>query len=542
MVDAVSQDSGSSSLTEATSPTKEATVSPSSNNRTVRQIARQVHLWLGLIAFAWLFVLGITGFILDHPEWRWTKQWTVTSAFGSDHIFIDETLGIILRNFHVDHTNPERMIAGGERGLWRRANANAPWVDVPYENARGLPRLLAMVPDLRAPWQRIWLATDDGIWVVHGSEGQARQVALPGLEIAALSVGSSPAELIGATPDQAFRLNVADTDTDLNEPLWISLADTQVRNMPETINLARVLTDMHLGWGLFSRDTSVLINDFGALAIAFLCVTGFVQWWLPRRWRNAKAGGRKTKAQGRTADRASTMRFIYRSHAPILGVLAVLPILYLCITGIFFDHARTFMVASKETHISRDLLFSAFDLTDMRGEITGVVGTPNKPETLSLMTRIGLVRTTDNGQTWDMVDDLPMLAHAKGGLTGTLYTHGTTFVGTHGGPIYTRHDGEETWAQIPGLRMFIQDAAKIGDEWILKGSRGFVRGTLDGNLAPIEVPLPEMSGMPINSFVADLHAGFMFTDHWIWVNDVIAIIAIFLALSGLLNLCYRRWS
>ena len=528
MVDAVSQQSG-------TRPSPASAGTPEGAKRLVRRVARQVHMWLGLVAFVWLFVLGVTGFILDHPEWRWTKQWTVTSAFGSDHIFIDETLGIILRNFHVDPANPDRMIGGGERGLWRRANTEAPWVDVPYENARGLPRLLAMVPDLRAPWQRIWLATDDGIWVVHGSDGPARQIALSGLEVVALSVGSSPAELIGATPDRAFRLSVDDPDAIAsNGPLWISLANTEVSGMPETINLARVLTDMHLGWGLFSRETSVLINDFGALAIAVLCLTGFLQWWLPRRWR-------KAKVEGRASDRASVMRVIYRSHAPILGVLAVLPILYLCITGIFFDHARTFMIASKDTHVSRDVLFSAFDLTDMRGEVTGAIGTPDAPETLSLMTRIGLVQTTDNGQTWRMIDDLPMLAHAKGGLTGMLYTHGATFIGTHGGPNYVRYDGEDTWSQIQGLRMFIQDATRIGDEWILKGSRGFVRGTLDGNLTPLEVPLPDITGMSINSFVADLHAGFMFTDHWVWVHDIVAVIAIFLALSGLVNLCYRRW-
>ncbi len=186
-------------------------------------------------------------------------------------------------------------------------------------------------------------------------------------------------------------------------------------------------------------------------------------------------------------------------------------------------------------------MFSAFDLTDMRGEVTGVVGAPDAPETLSVMTRIGLVRTTDNGQTWSMVDDLPMLAHAKGGLTGMLYTHDATFIGTHGGPNYVRYDGEDTWTQIPRLRMFIQDATQIGDEWILKGSRGFVRGTLDGNLTPVDIPLPDITGMPINSFVADLHAGFMFTDHWVWVNDVVAALAIFLTVSGLINLCYRRW-
>ena len=528
MVDATSQGTG-------TNPSATSTGTLSRARPLVRRVTRQVHMWLGLIAFSWLFVLGVTGFILDHPEWRWTKQWTVTSAFSSDHIFIDETLGIILRNFHVDPANPDRMIGSGERGLWRRANTEVPWADVDYENARGLPRLLAMVPDQRASWQRIWLATDDGIWLTHGSDEPARQVALPGLEIVALSIGSSPTELIGATPNRAFRLSIDDPDAvATTEPLWIPLADVKVDNMPETINLARVLTDMHLGWGLFSRDMSVLINDFGALVIAILCVTGLLQWWLPRRWR-------KSRAEGRASSRAATMRVIYRSHAPILGVLVVLPILYLCITGIFFDHARTFMIASKDIHVSRDVLFSAFDLTDMRGEVNAAVGTAGAPETLSLMTRIGLVTTDDNGETWRMVDDLPMLAHAKGGLTGMLYTHDTTFIGTHGGPIFVRYDGEDSWSQIPGLRMFVQDAARIGDEWILKGSRGFARGTLDGNLAPLEVPLHDITGIPINSFVADLHAGFMFTDHWVWVNDVVAIIAIFLALSGLINLCYRRW-
>lgn len=528
MVDLTSQETG-------TQPDSGSAKAPASAKPSLRRFARLAHTWLGLIALTWLFVLGITGFILDHPEWRWAKQWTVTSAFGSDHIFIDETLGIILRNFHVDADNPDHMIAGGERGLWRKAKADAPWVDVPYEDARGLPRLLAMVPDPRAPWHRIWLATDDGIWVVHGGEGSARQVALRDQEVVALSIGSSSAELIGATPDDAFRLNVSDAEA-MPSPVLMSLANANVRGMPETINLARVLTDMHLGWGLFSRETSVLINDFGALAIAFLCVTGLLQWWLPRRWRKSKA-----EAKASTANKSSQLRLLYRSHAPVLGVLAVFPILYLCVTGIFFDHARPLMIASKNTHISRDVLFSAFDLTDLRGEVTGVVGTPGTPETLHLMTRLGLVRTSDNGQTWQLVNDLPMLAHAKGGLTGMLYTDGVTFIGTHGGPNYVRYDGEDTWSQIPGLRMFIQDAAKAGDEWILKGSRGFVRGTLDGQLNPVEVALPNISGMPINSFVADLHAGFMFTDHWVWVNDIIAVMAIFLVISGLINLCYRRW-
>ena len=39
---------------------------------------RVIHKWAGLAALAWLSVLGITGWILDHRDWRWTHQWART--------------------------------------------------------------------------------------------------------------------------------------------------------------------------------------------------------------------------------------------------------------------------------------------------------------------------------------------------------------------------------------------------------------------------------------------------------------------------------
>ncbi|MEZ5566087.1 MAG: hypothetical protein R3F24_11425 [Gammaproteobacteria bacterium] len=85
--------------------------------RRLRAVALKVHRWLGLTAMAWLVVLGATGVILDHPNWRWTKQWTVTEAFGSPHVLEDEAKGTILRQFQINPDNSAQWLAGGERGL-----------------------------------------------------------------------------------------------------------------------------------------------------------------------------------------------------------------------------------------------------------------------------------------------------------------------------------------------------------------------------------------------------------------------------------------
>ena len=33
-----------------------------------------IHKWAGLVGAAWLAVLGLTGFLLDHDSWRWIQQ------------------------------------------------------------------------------------------------------------------------------------------------------------------------------------------------------------------------------------------------------------------------------------------------------------------------------------------------------------------------------------------------------------------------------------------------------------------------------------
>ncbi|MBM3515483.1 MAG: hypothetical protein FJX59_17480, partial [Alphaproteobacteria bacterium] len=47
---------------------------------------RTIHKLAGLTALIWLSVLGLTGWILDHHEWRWSHQWTVPQGWASPQI------------------------------------------------------------------------------------------------------------------------------------------------------------------------------------------------------------------------------------------------------------------------------------------------------------------------------------------------------------------------------------------------------------------------------------------------------------------------
>ena len=89
----------------------------------LRPIALKVHRWAALAAMLWLIVLGLTGFSLNHPQWRWLQQVTVTEAFASKHVLQDEARGTIIRKFQVNHAAPGEMLgeAGEDFGAARTA-------------------------------------------------------------------------------------------------------------------------------------------------------------------------------------------------------------------------------------------------------------------------------------------------------------------------------------------------------------------------------------------------------------------------------------
>ena len=161
-----------------------------------RVTVRLIHKWAGLIAVAWLSVLGLTGWVLDHHEWRWSHQWTVPDWVTSAQI--DRLVpGTVMRHIEVDPANDQHWIGASERGLWHTGDGGKTWSDIPFAGLSGHPQVFRFVTAGDGGLDLIYMATDDGLWTISGGTA-AERFALDGHVITALSAGSTATELVGS--------------------------------------------------------------------------------------------------------------------------------------------------------------------------------------------------------------------------------------------------------------------------------------------------------------------------------------------------------
>eukprot|EP01035_Chromulina_nebulosa_P013191 gene13191-17538_t len=91
-----------------------------------------------------------------------------------------------------------------------------------------------------------------------------------------------------------------------------------------------------------ARGWSVWLNDFAGVAIIFLSLTGFSYWLIKR---NGKAMGMSLPA------RKGAVKWLFRSHGPLVGLIATLPILYIAATAIPLNHIWGFIDATKDWNV-----------------------------------------------------------------------------------------------------------------------------------------------------------------------------------------------
>ncbi|MEQ8509425.1 MAG: PepSY-associated TM helix domain-containing protein [Rhodospirillaceae bacterium] len=500
-----------------------------------RITVRLVHRWAGLAAVAWLSVLGLTGWILDHHDWRWTHQWTVPDWVTSARI--DRLVpGTVMRHIEISQTNDQHWIGASERGLWETTDGGATWQDIPFEGQSGHPQVFRFMPTGAGGLDLIYMATDDGIWTVSGSadaNAVAKPFALEGEVVTALSAGSTATELVGALHHGTlFRVDV-NTPRDVT---MIEVDDVTVSGLPESVTLNRFILDLHVGKGFLEQPWSILINDYGGIAMTILGLTGFLFWWLPRKWRTEKPNGTLKTRQ-------KILRWLFRSHGPVIGVLAIVPILYLSITGIMVDHIYTLIEYGKSVHLPRENLPPIYQYRSLEGEIRYVIAYPDEPNRLSVSTRFGVLDTNDGGKTWTGDTTLPATLGTDAGLVNLLREDDMVFVGIGTvGNAYRKIDEKEwTFVDMPADHLAITDVSRQGDMWYLKNSRMISKGTLDGGFEASGVAYPPITGTTFFLFLADIHTGNIVHSEFIWVNDLVALMAIILAITGPIAWWRRKW-
>lgn len=500
---------------------------------TTSSLWRKIHKLAGLIALAWLTVLGLTGWILNHHEWRWSHQWSVPDWVTSARI--DRLVrGTIMRQVYADPVDASRYIGASERGLWITSDGGQTWTDITWEGADGLPQTYDFVAGPTKDLNHVWLGTDDGIWIVKDNGTRAVPFALQGKDITSLSVGSTPGELIGVEHHtRIFRLDTANPSA----ITWTDVDDVQVSGLPDSLSLPAFTLDLHVGTGLLPQPWSLIVNDYGGIAIFILSATGLVFWWLPRRWKHQPPKGQLKRRQ-------KVLRWIYRGHGPVVGILAIVPILYVSITGAMVDHIEVLLEHGKEIRLPREALPSIYEYKNLTGEIGDVIAYPNEPQKLTIATRLGIYNSLDAGKTWNVENVMGEGDGTDASLVNLIRRDDVVFIGAGSIGQFYRRDGEERFTpmNVNGPKLAITDAFKRGETWYIKMSRSiFAANGLDQTFEDTKIPYPAITGTTFYLFLADIHTGNIISTQWKWINNLVALMAVVLAISGPVVWWKRKW-
>ncbi|KAF2991218.1 PepSY domain-containing protein [Methylocystis sp. MJC1] len=538
-----------------------------------------IHKWTGLAGAGWLAALGLTGFFLDHDSWRWqmqakTPSWLTTRALD------EQSARNTIRYLQIDPADNAHRVAGGPRGVWVSRDSGATWTPTVFQKGDH-PQLLAIEPDGAKGWERLWLATDDGVYLSEDGGASARLAALEGNYVTGLAADATPRNML-AIVDRAkvYRFD-ADAPGKI-EPIEFAPLEKAARPLDAPLN--RFVHDLHFGRALAGPTTSLVANDIGGIGMFVLSITGLLYWGLPKWW---KAQG---KRQGRTATttrtskeaKKTTIIWLFRLHSVTLGIASVVMMLYLSITGVFLGHGRELFMWMRSVKIPQAYLTPAFALSSWDGWIDSIVAYPDMPGACTIGNRIGMFTTVDGGQTWAREDnpsgepvrlaarmrrfgDRIVMVNGMGGASAIRGSDGVNrevkaspmgmgMEGGHGGVNHGATGGGEQSlsrrAQLAGMgmggmeNMFMpSDVAMADDKLLWKSSDKLWITDREGkSLGKQDINMPSDPGTPWFTWFLRLHVGTIFWSEWKWVNDVFAVLAVFLSVTGLIRWWRKKWA
>lgn len=495
-----------------------------------RTFIRNIHKWFGLIGGIWILVLGFTGLMLDHrDDWGWAWRTHVPNAIIPNHT-VDALKTRHITLAQANPNNDQHWVIGGPTGLWLSKDGTKTWNALEFENLKSSPMVFSIVLDTALGWEKIWFATDDGIWsfMPQSTNKLVKHEGLKGRYLTALDNGSEPQNFVVIEDRSDIVFWSADTKSEVKS---ISTNQTKVSGLPEKVGWSRFLFDMHLGRSFFDRSYNMMMNDFGALAMIVLSVTGFLQWYFVRRWRG--------KSQISTETKKSIFKTLYNSHAPIIGLLSLFPIIYLSFTGIIMDHRNEWMMPLVRNQISRDILPNVYDFGSLNKEISHVIAYPDNEKKLTVGTRLGVLTTNDGGAEWEREKGNPM----SPGFVWSLKRQGNQlFFGGLGGPSFVRNLSDTNWSMIDGLRGMPSDATVSNNQWYaISGANMFIGDTTSGmSASPFNIPI--MSYQPLMLLMFELHNGKIIATWFKYILDILAIFTIVMAITGPILWWRKKWA
>ncbi|WP_456401974.1 PepSY domain-containing protein [Hydrogenimonas sp.] len=434
----------------------------------------RLHKFAGLWSGGILLLLALTGFLLDHDNWRFLYGTTLTPP--SQTLLEQERR--LFEGYRIDSSNPSHRIACGKRGIYESHDGGGTW----ERDFEGICLALRESGD-----GTLFAATDNGIW--KRIKGRWSPVALEGAYVNALALHDHEA-LASVEKHRLYRIDLEDGRIVGQTEVAIPREELQ-----ESITLARFVRDLHYGRGLLEGDLSLLINDYGALLLLWLALSGYIIW----RRIAAKRGARGT-------------RTLIRTHGNIFAVVAALPLLILALTGIFLDHARALGPFMKSVTIPHTLLPPVY------GTLTHDIWSLDYDgERFRVGNRYG-VYVSDDMKEWRLEN--------RGFAYRMFRTGDALYVSGMGAP--NRILTADGWHPLPHTPHMFKDLLPKPD------GMGYF-----STHRPVE-PLPTFETVTLYTLLMSLHDGTFFASWWVWVNDAAAVALLLLLLTGTLRWWAKR--
>ena len=116
---------------------------------------------------------------------------------------------------------------------------------------------------------------------------------------------------------------------------------------------------------------------------------------------------------------------------------------------------------------------------------------------------------------------------------------GIPALGGMGGPNYLRVEGR--WqAQPPGVHM-PSDVVRDEQGRLLWMSRGSLFQRTGAGYEAVSAAMPELEFVPWHDLIEGLHTGLLLHPQWKWANDLFAMLALLLAVTGLWRWWRVKW-
>lgn len=417
-----------------------------------------------------LLILSVSGFFLNHKSWNFLYSMTFTTVPKSV-IHHDSSL---TTGYWIDPQDANHIIASGKRGIFESNT-----------KGKGFQQRLAIPCNALKSYEGIlYAATHDGIYRQDGQKNW-NLLALPDQNINAMSVY---ANRIMASVDQS-EIVILDLEGKVLQHTTPIIKSSELEH---DITLARLIRDVHYGRGLFDGISSLIINDFGTIMLSFLLLSGMVMSVLIYQTRK------------KIANRGQAIKKILKIHATSLSVLAAIPLILIALSGILLDHSKLFTPFLKSVSISPEYQPPVYH--QLSEDIWSV---DYDGEVYRVGNRHGVYQSQDLKE-WHFEN--------SGFAYKMIRNDATLYVSGMGAP--NRILEKNVWNKLEhSPHMFKDIFVNDGKVEYLKGHKN-------------SVPLPHFQDATLYSVLFTLHDGSFFGDWWAYVNDVTAVILIFLLISG----------